>query len=77
MKQKQTNSILGEVVNLLKTIESRLAKDSTALETTEQEAPAPAPAQLQQEDDTEEVKKLENHLREIEKLHKKIDILMK
>jgi HK97 family phage prohead protease len=75
--QKQTNSILGEVVNLLKTIESRLAKDSTALETTEQAAPEPAPAQLQQEDDTEEVKKLENHLREIEKLHKKIDILMK
>jgi exonuclease V gamma subunit len=65
------------VVNLLKTIESRLAKDSTALETTEQEAPSPEPAQLQQEDDTEEVKKLENHLREIEKLHKKIDILMK
>ena len=53
-----------------------MAKDSTRVETTEESAP-PETASIQQLDDNEEVKNLENQLKEIEKLHKKIDILMK
>jgi hypothetical protein len=67
--QKQTNSLLMDMLGVLKTIEARLVQDSTKQEVTE-------PDETVEVSQEEEKKALVRQLKEIEALNLKVDKLM-